>query len=395
MKKIIISLFFLFVYVLTINGQNSDTSSPYKFSSEIYHQIKNDSNFYWKGGIASTDLSFIGLYKEALIEHDKPRQNKKLISRKDSLNFIKNYSPVDAKKIIIQKASKNQIIIFNEEHYNPRNRVFVASLLKNLKAAGYKYFAAETFTNDSTFAKSKHPNLQTGFYTNEPQFGNLIREAVKLNFSFYPYEDTTGASGREREISQAKNLAELFKKEPNAKLIIYCGFDHIFEDSISGWGKAMAGRLKEFTGIDPFTVDQIILSERSEKDIENPYYKLIHANKYSVLVDDSLQTFNNGHVDALLYSPPTKYIYNRPDWIFENDKIPYFLHAKDIRLSFPILVKVYLASDDIDRAVPVDIIEMKTAEEVSRTAIAIPKKGNFIIKLNNQKGKTQMLKIGL
>ena len=156
----------------------------------------------------------------------------------------------------------------------------------------------------------------------EPQFGNLIREANKLNYILYPYEDITGSNCKNREIGEAKNIASLLTKEPNAKIIIYCGFAHIYEDSVYGWGKAMAGQVKEYTGINPFTIDQIVLSEKSEMKFSNPYYRIINANTYSILVDKNdspfTKRFDKQQVDALLYSPPTKYINEKPDWVFEN-----------------------------------------------------------------------------
>lgn len=54
---------------------------PYKFSSSIYQKIKADSAS-WLGGVTSSDLSFIGLYKEALEECDKPRPFKIKISKR-------------------------------------------------------------------------------------------------------------------------------------------------------------------------------------------------------------------------------------------------------------------------------------------------------------------------
>lgn len=382
---------FCFLFRIPVHGQINN-ASQYKFSSDIFDYIKKDSG-YWRGGVTSSDLSFIGLYKEALIEYDKPRQNKKTISESDSLEFIKNYKPVDARKFIIQKAKENQVLIFNEAHYNPRNRVFVASLLKDLKDVGYKYFAAETFSNDSSFKKSKHPSFQTGYYSKEPEFGNLVREALKLNFSLYPYEDSTGANGKEREIEEAKNLQLLLQKKPNTKIIIYCGFAHIYEDSIPVWQKAMAGRLKELTGIDPYTIDQIVLSEKSQEDIENPYFKLIHSGIYSILVDKNGDAFNNGKVDALLYSPSTKYVYNRPNWTFENHKVPYFLNSKDINISFPIIVKAYIDTDDLETSIPIDIIEIKSEADIFNTAVALFRNGQFILHLVNKERKTQTLKV--
>ena len=195
----------------------------------------------------------------------------------------------------------------------------------------------------------------------EPQFGNLVREALKLNFTLYPYEAIAGgANGKQREIGEAKNLQLLLKKDPNAKIIIYCGYSHILEDSVPSWGKAMAGRLKEYSGINPYTIDQIVLSEKSNKNLENPYFKLIHSNIYSVLIDKNGKPFTNSGVDALLYSPPTRYIYNRPNWVFENNKKPYFLKPKDISISFPIIAKAYLDTDDVKKSIPIDIIEIKS-----------------------------------
>ncbi|MEJ7684001.1 MAG: hypothetical protein WKG06_40340 [Segetibacter sp.] len=265
--------------------------------------------------------------------------------------------------------------------------------MKDLKDAGYKYFAAETFANDSFFIKEKHPVFFTGFYTTEPQFGNLVREAIKLNFTLYPYEAIPTTNGKEREIGQAKNLQALLKKDPNAKIIIYCGFSHIREDSVPSWGKAMAGRLKEFTGIDPYTIEQIILSERSNKEAEDSYFKLIYSDTYSVLIDRNGAPFKSLGVDALLYSPPANYIYNRPNWVFENNKVPYLLNAKNINLSFPIIAKAYLDTDNLKETIPIDVIEIKSRDAVSGTAIALFDKGHFVIRLFDKIGKTQTFKV--
>ncbi|MBN9299722.1 MAG: hypothetical protein J0I41_22155 [Filimonas sp.] len=373
-------------------------SDYYKFSADTYNAIQKDSNL-WRGGITSSDLSFIGLYKEALVEYDKPRQDKKTISSADSLLFVKKYHPVDAKAFILQKAKENQIVIFNEAHYNPRNRVFVTSLLADLKKAGYKYFAAETFSEERVFRNAEHPGILTGYYSVEPQFGNLVRAATKLDYILYPYEDTSRVyNAKQREIGEATNLATLLKKDPGAKIIVYCGFNHIYEDAVVNWGKAMAGHLKEFTGIDPYTIDQVDLSEKSETALEAPEYRIIqsafHPAAYTIMVDESGKPFTNHRVDALLYTPPTVYQYNRPGWIFENDKKPYFLDATKIEISFPIIVKAYPATDDIQTKVPVDIIEIKSKADVANTALALAKQGLFIITITNKENKTQQFTIG-
>jgi hypothetical protein len=205
--RTILLIAFLFLTQLVF-GQIKDPF-PYKFSSTIYEKIKLDSAS-WRGGVTSSDLSFIGLYKEALQEWDKPRPYQKKILSNDSIDFVKTYKPTDAREFILKKAKESRVLIFNEAHYNPRNRVFVASLLKDLKKLGYIYFAAETFSTRPGFMEnSKYPNLNSGYYTMEPQFGNLIREANKLNYTLYPYEHFSRGHQQERETGQAKKLAKL------------------------------------------------------------------------------------------------------------------------------------------------------------------------------------------
>jgi hypothetical protein len=400
MRKIVSIAFILFTH--RAHGQVKDPF-PYKFSLTIYEKIKSDSN-QWRGGVTSSDLSFIGLYKEALQEWDKVHTDTKAISIADSIDFIKTYKPTDAKEFILRKAKENRVLIFNEAHYNPRHRVFVTSLLKDLKGLGYTYFAAETFSNRPDFHEnSKLPSLNSGYYSMEPQFGNLIREANKLNYTLYSYESPSDRSLktresmiRAREVGQAKNLVKLLDSIPNSKLLIYCGFSHIVEDSIPNFGVPMAALLKEFTGIDPYTIDQTVLSERFIDSLDDPYFKMINEKKYSILVDNQEKAFNKRtdgrKVDALLFSPPTSYLYNRPDWIFENGKTPFLLDKDSVRVSYPFIARAYFSESDIDNLViPIDIIEIKNEESLDSTALVVFKDKDFIIQLFDTRGKTQII----
>ncbi len=393
MKTILLITFLYFTQF--VFGQTKDPF-PYKFSSTIYEKIKLDSAS-WRGGVTSSDLSFIGLYKEALQEWDKPRLFKKKISSIDSIDFVETYKPTDAKKFILRKAKENRVLIFNEAHYNPRNRVFVTSLLKDLKKLGYTYLAAETFSIRPGFQEnSKFPNLNSGYYAMEPQFGNLIREANKLNYTLYPYEYSTRRNQQERETGQAKKLAKLLDSIPNSKLIVYCGFSHIGEGPIADWATPMAAKLKELTGIDPYTIEQTVLSEKSDKSLNNPYYNLINFDNYAILTDKEGNPFNkkldDKKVDAFLYSPLTKYIHNRPNWIFENGKTSFFLNKDSVQITYPFLIKVYFKEKDIeDIVIPIDIIEIKSADELSSTAIVVFRNEKFIIQLIDTKGATQII----
>ena len=363
---------------------------PYIFSIEIYDSIKSNPQ-RWVAGITGPMLSFIGLYKEALFVESKRRLYVQNISKYDSMEFLKKYHAIDARQYIMEKAKTNRILIINEAHFNARNRVFIASLLSDLRKLGYKYYAAEGFWNNEQFPK-KYPAIESGYYTKEPQFGNLIREAVKQKFILFPYEDTTGANGKMREINQAKHLADLLNNDPSGKVLIHCGYGHIYEDSVGGgWEKAMAGRLLEYTGINPFTIDQTWLAEKPTYETSMPHYRIINKDKYSFLIDSSGKQYNNTRVDAVLYSPPTRYLYRRPHWIFENNKKPYLLRNIRTNLDYPVLIKVYLNKEEIEKKyVPIDIIEIKDASEMQQTAVAVFENDKFIIEIENKKGNKQI-----
>jgi hypothetical protein len=56
--------------------------------------------------------------------------------------------------------------------------------------------------------------VETGYYLKEPQFGNLIRTALKLGFEIFPYEADLKYFGKDREIQQAKNIQQVLKSDP-------------------------------------------------------------------------------------------------------------------------------------------------------------------------------------
>src|SRR5690606_18409918 len=111
----------------------------------------------------------------------------------------------------------------------PIHRVFTESLLEGLYQNGYRYLGLEALAEDSLINIRKWPVINDGYYTNEPQFGNMIREALRLGFIVFGYE--SGGRGKEREMGQAANIVEILKNDPNTKILIHCGFGHIVEDN--------------------------------------------------------------------------------------------------------------------------------------------------------------------
>src|SRR5690606_22760739 len=199
----------------------------------------------------------------------------------------------------------------------PLHRVFTESLLEGLFENGYRYLGLEALAEDSLLNIRKWPKVSDGYYTNEPQFGNLIREALRLGFNVFGYESME--KGKARERGQAMNILEILEQDPDAKILIHCGFGHVVEDNHPSWGKAMAGILGELANIDPFTIDQVSFSERDDPDYESPLYKSMALGKSAVFVDNSNWPFayrpDSAFIDVSVIHPRTHMVYNRPDWL--------------------------------------------------------------------------------
>lgn len=212
----------LFLNVTTTFGQ-----TDYKFSKDVISHIDRDT-VAWKYQTGATELSFNGYYKEVLKTWDQNGVRKPNTTIKDSLYFI-NSKKVNAKDYILNQAKKAQIVIINEAHHIPKHRTFTKSILQDLFNNGYRYLGLEALS-DSQINERKFPIIESGYYTKEPEFGNLISEALKIGFTLFGYEASEGKNGKEREIEQAENIQKFIEKSGNGKVLIHCGYAHAYEN---------------------------------------------------------------------------------------------------------------------------------------------------------------------
>jgi hypothetical protein len=173
---------------------------------------------------------------------------------------------------IIEFARSTQIVIINEAHDMPWHREMTLSLLEPLWDQGYRYLAAEAFSEQvHDYPEEAFGRLSAGYYTVDPVFGELIRAAKRLGYELVPYEapippESVRDGPRSeriafREEAQANQLMErVFARDAEAKVIVHVGYSHATEvpipsldGSTMSW---MATRLKEKSDIDPLTIDQ-------------------------------------------------------------------------------------------------------------------------------------------
>lgn len=381
MKNKIGTLLLSIGLVSVCHAQNS--TEVYQFSKDITTAIEQDT-VAWKYQTGAVSYSFIGDYKNTLIVWDKAIPKSGSISTASDSLMLKSSDILNGKEYILKQSEKEQILIINEAHHNPRHRIFTTSLLEGLYKNGYRFLGLEALS-DTLINQRKYAVQDSGFYTAEPEFGNLIYEALKLGFTVFGYEASNGKNGKEREIEQAENIQKFMKLHPDGKYLIHCGFDHVYENEVRNWEKAMAGRLKKFTGIDPFTIDQVKLSERSKPEL-NHYFLYATQEKQPFILKNQEHTIFNGftepkQTDILVLHPLTQYKHNRPQWLSYN-KESYRISKKRLKkYAYPVQILAYRNGEYENDGIPADIIELKNAQN---TAPLFLKKGIYTFVIKNQ-----------
>jgi len=196
-------------------------------------------------------------YDELLNEYESRVITNDTISADINKNVVSDSLAINK---IVESAKNHQVVMVNENHFYPNHRILATDLLTKLRGIGYTYLALETLaeTQDSVLnLEGAYPALETGYYTREQNYGNLLRQAKKLGYKFVAYE----SKDKDREVGEAENL---FNKtiaiDPDAKVFVIAGISHILEKPTLSGKKWMAAVFKEKYNIDPLTISQTQLS---------------------------------------------------------------------------------------------------------------------------------------
>ena len=161
------------------------------------------------------------------------------------------------KEYLLEIAEGQQLLMFNENHFYPEHRKMLKLMLPELRKEGYTHLALEALAEgeDSLLNSGAPPTLDTGFYTREQHFAELIRRAQKLGFTFVSYENTD--KSKDREEGQADNLyRKTFGVNSESRVIVHAGLDHILEEPAPNGKRWMASYLHKKYRINPLTISQ-------------------------------------------------------------------------------------------------------------------------------------------
>lgn len=382
-----LALTVIVLFSININLQAQVKKEVYKFSEDIETKMEKDT-VPWKTQVGATDYSISGNYKKALQTWDKMGANFPSISVQNS-SYFKEFRSQDAKGYILNRSKKEKIVIINEAHNNSRHRVFTTSLLKGLYKNGYRFLGIEALS-DTLINQRKFPVLKSGsMYIHESQYSNLIKEALDIGFTLfnYEYKPVKGKTGKDREREQAENIAKVMAQNPNSKFLIHCGYDHLNEGipGIEEWEKAMAGRLNDLTGINPFTIDQIPGSEKGDLKFNSPYIQMANSKKPVIMVNAKGKTYNgeinDNRADCRIIHPVTLYNNGRPVWLtLEGRRKTFHIPTNSIS-EYPVLVMAYRNNEFEQEGVPADIIEITNKDQKVDLVLD---KGNYRIIVKNR-----------
>lgn len=237
-----------------------------------------------------------------------------------------SYEPASAVTVIEEEAKKTRLVVFGEEHHLPQTRSLYESLLRVLWRQGYRYLAAETFTDDVMRPDFTYPDYRSGYYLLDPVFASAVRAAKDMGYKLIAYDTKErGPSGDAsfRDRTQAENIkARTFDLDPQAKVFVIAGRGHAAEETAQDGWTPMASVLKRLTGVDPLTVYAPAMSERVTAEEEDPLYRFATARglvkQPTIFVSRTEgRLLGSSSFDAYVFWPRIKIEDGRPDWMRE------------------------------------------------------------------------------
>lgn len=347
--------------------------------------------------LLSWNNSYVGNYAEALADIDdteplEPQTAADVKAVSDAKVLLNGDTAVDARQAILAQAAHRQAVFINEAHHVPMNRAFTLSLLRGLYAKGFRYFAAETLDEkDTNLQKRGYPVLNTGYYTREPIFGDLVRTAIKIGYKIVPYESFGPKSAdpvkdeNDRERGEAQNLYNrIFKSDPKAKVLVNAGFGHIAKTSIqhnfvpgaitsqtaSGTITFMALWFERISKIVPLSIEQAEMMEDPIPQYEDSFYQAAVSEN---LLQSSPVVLKNkvgryfvepdqpSAYDLIVFHPRVQYEFGRPTWLSMNGMRQAYALPGDLGIPANTsgLVQAFYENEPAASAIPIDQVEIK------------------------------------
>ena len=332
--------------------------------------------------------------------------------KKEGKSFSK-YTTKNAQAFILEK-SKNQKAVFLQTLPEYSNQlIFAYELLEKMYQQGYRQLGFRNMENAATLSNNAYPTLKLGQPFQHPIYGSILRRAKELGFkifTFYPTNDQINKAKKilkkdnfqldevtqKREAikwATAMNINKVYQKNQSDKFLIL----HTFYDKDNKEdANTMLEWFKKFSKINPFVIHQMnaaskctnpngILNQVKSKS-PTVYIKGEKVFRPSFYKSNTEQTIVY-NADVLVFHPKETYLKNRPQHLLMSGKRkPFSLNIDKYKMSYPCLIFAYKDGEDIDNAIPIDIIER--ADNQDNTSLILPKgKYNIVLRDSSNRKK--------
>ncbi|MCB0687872.1 MAG: hypothetical protein KDC53_15155, partial [Saprospiraceae bacterium] len=287
------------------------------------------------------------------------------------IEFLDGSQCFSAKEYIVQAARNYHYTLINEAHYSSQHRKFTTTLVQPLWDIGYRYLALEALSSkDTDLVERGYPLKTSGYYINDPTFGEMLRKALKIGYKVIAYDSSIGTDENLRDSTQAERIyAQTYAKDHLGKVLVHAGYGHIWETGDSHYSP-MGAKLKGIFGMDILTIDQEQMTPYLEGKLSHPYWlsanKIFNFERPIVLVDSAgnsvLSSTCLGSIDIQVYHPGTVFINGRPNWLIDSCH-RFYTVPNELQKYTGKLLKIVSDNESID-AVPVDQIVIGSLEKL-------------------------------
>lgn len=313
-------------------------------------------------------LSFEGDYAAARTAYDESRDDES-----PPRPLPPSYRTLRAVDAVADAARDKDVVFINESHGDVRTRVLSFRLLRRLRALGFSRLALETLAipeharepthgallSDHALARRGAPldSVETGVYTREPVYAELVREALRVGYDVTGYDDYYQASEAAREMAGAANLRRILR-EKRTRTIVLVGFSHA-----SRRPDRLAGMIASDRGYRVLTVDQTQMLSRVDAARDSAVYSSViraTADEPVIVVDSGGAPWSAApeDFDISVFIPRDEGP-DRPAWLaLGGARRPVPIAGTVCRDRFPCLVEAR-RRDEAAGAVPADRLVLR------------------------------------
>lgn len=144
--------------------------------------------------------------------------------------------------VLATMVAGRNVVMFDESHGHSNQRAANFMFVRELRKLGFTHLALETLaytrtthhpcassvmTDDQLHSRG-YATKQTGYYTDDPVFAELVRMALAEGYTLVAYDHGfADPRSPEREQEQARNIACVFEESPDARIVVVGGGSHI------------------------------------------------------------------------------------------------------------------------------------------------------------------------